>query len=239
MAGYWDMHNHILPGVDDGSGSMAETLRLVQLEYDQGVRNIVFTPHYRKGMFEISLDEKEEVFHRTCETLTDHFPDMKFYLGCEYFASPHMVERVTKEPRYCMPNEHVILVEFSYTAEFDFIMQTVEKLQSAGMTPVIAHFERYQCLHEDYALVHYLAEEEVPLQMNCNAILGKEGFRMKRFCKMALKDGVVDLLASDAHNTTDRSVHIQETADLIRKKFGEDTVAELLQTNPQQLIKLN
>ena len=199
----------------------------------------MFTPHYRKGMFEISLDEKEEVFHRTCETLTDHFPDMKFYLGCEYFASPHMVERVTKEPRYCMPNEHVILVEFSYTAEFDFIMQTVEKLQSAGMTPVIAHFERYQCLHEDYALVHYLAEEEVLLQMNCNAILGKEGFRMKRFCKMALKDGVVDLLASDAHNTTDRSVHIQETADLIRKKFGEDTVAELLQTNPQQLIKLN
>ena len=136
-------------------------------------------------------------------------------------------------------SEHVILVEFSYTAEFDFIMQTVEKLQSAGMTPVIAHFERYQCLHEDYALVHYLAEEEVLLQMNCNAILGKEGVRMKRFCKMALKDGVVDLLASDAHNTTDRSVHIQETADLIRKKFGEDTVAELLQTNPQQLIKLN
>lgn len=106
MAGYWDMHNHILPGVDDGSGSMAETLRLVQLEYDQGVRNIVFTPHYRKGMFEISLDEKEEVFHRTCETLTDHFPDMKFYLGCEYFASP-LGRASDQEPRYCMPNEHV------------------------------------------------------------------------------------------------------------------------------------
>ena len=87
----WDIHNHILPGVDDGSGSMTETLRLVQLEHDQGVRNLVFTPHYRKGMFEISLDDKEEVFHRTCETLVDHFPDMKFYLGCEYFASPHTV----------------------------------------------------------------------------------------------------------------------------------------------------
>lgn len=239
MAGYWDIHNHILPGVDDGSGSMTETLRLVQLEHNQGVRNLVFTPHYRKGMFEISLDDKEEVFHRTCETLADHFPDMKFYLGCEYFASPHMMDRITSDPRYRMPNGHMALVEFPYTAEFDFIAKTVEKLQRAGIIPVIAHFERYQCLQKDVALVHLLKEADAVLQMNCNAILGKEGFRMKRFCKNALKDEVVDLIASDAHNTSDRSVHIQETAELLRKKYGEDEVTKLLQTNPQQLFDLS
>lgn len=239
MAGYWDIHNHILPGVDDGSGSMAETLRLVQLEHDQGVRNLVFTPHYRKGMFEVSLDDKEEVFHRACETLAEQFPDMKFYLGCEYFASSHMMDRITSDPRYRMPGGRVVLVEFPYTVEFDFIDKTVEKLQSAGLTPVIAHFERYQCLHKDFALVHLLKEAEAVLQMNCNAILGKEGFRMKRFCKYALKDEMVDLIASDAHNTADRSVHIQETADLLRKKYGEDTVTELLQNNPQKLFDLS
>lgn len=239
MAAYWDIHNHILPGVDDGSGSMAETLRLVQLEHDQGVRNLVFTPHYRKGMFEVSLDDKEEVFHRACETLADQFPDMKFYLGCEYFASPHMMERLTSDLRYRMPGGRVVLVEFPYTVEFDFIDKTVEKLQSAGLTPVIAHFERYQCLHKDYALVHFLKETEAVLQMNCSAILGKEGFRMKRFCKNALKDELVDLIASDAHNTADRSVHMQETAELLRKKFGEDAVTKLLQTNPQQLFDLS
>ena len=73
MAGYWDMHNHILPGVDDGSGSMAETLRLVQLEYDQGVRNIVFTHTIGRECLKYLWMKKEEVYHRTCETLTDTF----------------------------------------------------------------------------------------------------------------------------------------------------------------------
>lgn len=51
MTGYWDIHNHILPGVDDGSGCMRETMEMLEEEYRQGVRHIVFTPHYRRGMF--------------------------------------------------------------------------------------------------------------------------------------------------------------------------------------------
>lgn len=50
MTGYWDIHNHILPGVDDGSGCMRETMEMLEEEYRQGVRHIVFTPHYRRGM---------------------------------------------------------------------------------------------------------------------------------------------------------------------------------------------
>ena len=51
MTGYWDIHNHILPGVDDGSGCMRETMEMLEEEYRQGVRHIVFTPHYRRDMF--------------------------------------------------------------------------------------------------------------------------------------------------------------------------------------------
>ena len=53
MTGYWDIHNHILPGVDDGSGCMRETMEMLEEEYRQGVRHIVFTPHYRRDMFAI------------------------------------------------------------------------------------------------------------------------------------------------------------------------------------------
>lgn len=55
MTGYWDIHNHILPGVDDGSGCMRETMEMLEEEYRQGVRHIVFTPHYRRGMFAIPI----------------------------------------------------------------------------------------------------------------------------------------------------------------------------------------
>lgn len=235
MSGYWDIHNHILPGVDDGSGSMAETMRLIQLEYDQGVRHIIMTPHYRKGMFEISLNDKEEVFWRVRQQVCEKFPDLQIFLGCEYYATPHMMERITKDARYRMPGGQSVLVEFSYTTDSYFLMHTVKQLQGAGYIPVIAHFERYQCLHKDAALIRQLQKENAVLQMNCDGILGKEGFRMKRFCMQALKDDLVDLIGSDAHNTQERSVHLADAAEVIRRKFGEKRVAKLLQDNPKQL----
>lgn len=71
MTGYWDIHNHILPGVDDGSGCMRETMEMLEEEYRQGVRHIVFTPHYRRDMFAIPREEIQTVYARVCEMAAD------------------------------------------------------------------------------------------------------------------------------------------------------------------------
>lgn len=95
MTGYWDIHNHILPGVDDGSGCMRETMEMLEEEYRQGVRHIVFTPHYRRDMFAIPREEIQAVYARVCEMAADRFPEMEFYLGCEYYIhSDTSVERL-------------------------------------------------------------------------------------------------------------------------------------------------
>lgn len=73
MTGYWDIHNHILPGVDDGSGCMRETMEMLEEEYRQGVRHIVFTPHYRRDMFAIPREEIQTVYARVCEMAADRF----------------------------------------------------------------------------------------------------------------------------------------------------------------------
>ena len=97
MTGYWDIHNHILPGVDDGSGCMRETMEMLEEEYRQGVRHIVFTPHYRRDMFAIPREEIQVVYARVCEMAADRFPEMEFYLGCEYyFFDTSAVEAVIK-----------------------------------------------------------------------------------------------------------------------------------------------
>ena len=67
--GYWDIHNHLLPGIDDGSSCMEETMQLIRTEYEQGVYNIVFTPHYRPGMFQIKPEDREAVFHKVYESI--------------------------------------------------------------------------------------------------------------------------------------------------------------------------
>ena len=115
MTGYWDIHNHILPGVDDGSGCMRETMEMLEEEYRQGVRHIVFTPHYRRDMFAIPREEIQAVYARVCEMAADRFPEMEFYLGCEYYVhSNASVERLRGNPKYYMADSRTVLLEFAY-----------------------------------------------------------------------------------------------------------------------------
>ena len=148
MTGYWDIHNHILPGVDDGSGCMRETMEMLEEEYRQGVRHIVFTPHYRRGMFAIPREEIQTVYARVCEMAADRFPEMEFYLGCEYYIhSDASVERLRGNPKYYMAGSRTVLMEFAYEASYAWIMQTVSEVRQMGLQPVVAHAERYECLY--------------------------------------------------------------------------------------------
>lgn len=120
MTGYWDIHNHILPGVDDGSGCMRETMEMLEEEYRQGVRHIVFTPHYRRDMFAIPREEIQAVYARVCEMAADRFPEMEFYLGCEYYIhSDASVERLRGNPKYYMAGSRTVLMEFAYEDSTD------------------------------------------------------------------------------------------------------------------------
>lgn len=107
MTGYWDIHNHILPGVDDGSGCMRETMEMLEEEYRQGVRHIVFTPHYRRGMFAIPREEIQTVYARVCEMAADRFPEMEFYLGCEYYIHS---DAYTKVKEALLNNDRVLFI---------------------------------------------------------------------------------------------------------------------------------
>ncbi len=236
IIGYWDVHCHLLPGVDDGSSSVAETMKLIGMEYKQGVRKIVFTPHYRKGLFEISLDAKEEIFDQVLRRASKKYPDMEFYLGCEYYADPGMIHRVLEDPRYRMPKGQAVLVEFSYTESFENIRNTIRKLTEAGFIPVLAHFERYECLRKNIKRLGFLKREGAKLQVNCKSLIGKEGLAKKIYCTKALTENYVDLLGTDAHNIDKRSVHIEEAARLIWKKRGDYGLRKILQENPERLF---
>ncbi|MEE1410362.1 MAG: CpsB/CapC family capsule biosynthesis tyrosine phosphatase [Eubacterium ramulus] len=196
MTGYWDIHNHILPGVDDGSGCMSETMEMLEEEYRQGVRHIVFTPHYRRDMFAIPREEIQTVYARVCEMAADRFPEMEFYLGCEYYIhSDASVERLRGNPKYYMAGSRTVLMEFAYEASYAWIMQTVSEVRQMGLQPVVAHAERYECLYKGRDRVAELKTQGAYIQINCESILGKCGRKAKHFCMKLLKEDPKELYA--------------------------------------------
>ena len=237
MTGYWDIHNHILPGVDDGSGCMRETMEMLEEEYRQGVRHIVFTPHYRRDMFAIPREEIQTVYARVCEMAADQFPEMEFYLGCEYYIhSDASVERLRTNPKYYMAGSRTVLMEFAYEASFAWIMQTVSEVRQMGLQPVLAHAERYECLYKGKDRVAELKRQGAYIQINCESILGKCGRKAKHFCMKLLKEDQIDLMASDAHDTEYRVVNIREAAELISRKFGQEKAETIFIHIPKKII---
>ena len=90
MRGMYDVHCHILPQVDDGAESMETALEMLQREKEDGVENIIVTPHYRRGMFQTSLEKIESAFMLLKENTADW--GIHLYLGCEYHVNMDMIQ---------------------------------------------------------------------------------------------------------------------------------------------------
>lgn len=233
--GYWDIHNHILPGVDDGSSCPEETMALLKTEYEQGIRNIIFTPHYRPHMFEVTVEDREMVYHRIVELAGDEFPDMSFYLGCEYFVNSRMM-RDFQDSRYRMAGTRIILLEFSTVTPFQDIQNAAITVTGAGYRAIIAHPERYQCLHSDINRVARLKKQNVWLQLNAGSVIGKSGRMVKHFCHDVLKEDLVDFIASDAHSTDCRPVEMERCIKYVQKKFSKGKAERLFRENQMHLF---
>ncbi len=235
-AGYWDIHNHILPGLDDGASCMADTCDLLLSEYEQGIRNVIFTPHCRTSMFGVSADEREMVYRRVLEQVKDKFPDMNLYLGCEYYFQGNLM-RDLQDPRCRMAGTRVVLLEFSADTSFPRMLDTVETLRKAGYQIIIAHPERYRCLHAGVSGVTALTEAGVRIQINAGSVLGRQGRLLKRVCRDWLKAGRVDFIASDAHSVDYRPVELERCRRLVQKKLGREQADLLFRDNQADLFE--
>ena len=100
MKGLYDIHCHILPGVDDGSRNMEESLWMLNKEYNEGVRHVILTPHFRYDMFEPHMNIVTRQFMQLRRAAMNIGEDgMRLYLGCELHSSMDMVECLKKGRR--------------------------------------------------------------------------------------------------------------------------------------------
>jgi len=231
----FDIHNHILPGVDDGSSCIEESLLLVKEEYEQGVRSIVLTPHFRKGMFDVSPEDRLNVFRETSFAISKTYPDMKVYLGCEVYLDVDTVECFAN-PVNRMLGSNIVLVEFCYDISFVQMMELIKNVQNQGFTVIIAHIERYDALRGSINNVRLLKTMGCYLQVNAATIAGKHGFMNRLLADKYLGEGIVDFVASDCHDVKNRKVYLDKAYKRIKRKFGNDIASDLFCKNAEALL---
>lgn len=238
MKGIYDIHCHIVPGVDDGAKDLKTSVRMLQKEYDDGVRNIIATPHFRYDMFEPSLEQVKKQFLRVRKAAAEIGEDgIQMYLGCELHSSMDMTDCLKKGERLTMSGSRYVLTEFRTSDEKSYIRERVQALIRKGYYPIIAHVERYHSVVKNgLDFIDELRDMGAYIQMNADSIIGEDGFMIKRFCKKVIKEEMLDFVGSDGHDLARRTPHIGKCYDKIEKMMGTDYADMIFISNPECII---
>lgn len=229
-----DIHCHLLYGVDDGPEKIEQSVAMLKEAQEQGITNIILTPHYRRGMFK--FDGKLVQEHKAA--LEPYVAELgiKLYLGTEIHVNGDILTYLEEKKVFCLADSEYVLTEYEYETEYSYIFKMSHELLRHGYIPVIAHVERYACLVQKPQRLEELQEIGALIQVNAAAILGEEGWGIKQFCKKALKQGRVDFVASDSHDIKKRACHMEDCYDYLVEKYGEKLANRLMIKNPKKII---
>lgn len=237
MEPFYDMHCHILPGIDDGASNEYDMMKLVRIAYNEGIRTIMTTPHYHPYRGSADVDTVMRVFGKSYSLIRHYFPDMEVYEGCEIYFQRDIVEKLKNGELLTLANSKYVLVEFSTDTECSYIRDAISEILFAGYFPVIAHIERYDNLMDDFELVEELVESGAYVQVNAGSIIGKSGTKAKKDIRKMMQKNLVHFVGTDAHDIKSRPPLMKKSVRYVEKKFGEDVAERIFKINPEMLIK--
>lgn len=234
---YVDIHNHMLPGVDDGSQSMEQSMKMLKIAYEEGIRAVCLTPHYMPPQYAHTAEELHKRKDQLQKRLIKNGIGIRLYLGNEIYYRDSAAEDVLGRKALTLENSRYVLVEFNVKESADRIERAVHSLANSGLRPVIAHLERYENLAGDLDMVEDLIDTGAYVQVNAGSIMGDYGHKLTKWTRTLLKNDLVHMVATDSHNETGRAPKLRECAEYLTRKFGEEYARLLLWENPCKVIE--
>lgn len=235
--GYVDIHTHILPGLDDGSGDWSQTERMLCAQKEQGVTDIIATPHFDTEQNYQDPEKIRRLVAEANELAQKVTPEITLYTGCEVLYTPGIIEVYKKGDILTLADSQYLLVEFFPRSPYREIEEAVGSFVREGVIPVIAHVERYECLMTEYDRLYELMKMGAVMQMNSRSLLGKRFDKRVRLCRKMLENGFVHFLGSDCHNENERPPKMQEPYETIVKICGEGTAEDLTGHNARSILE--
>lgn len=237
-----DIHSHIVFDVDDGPRDLADSRALLEESYRQGVWTIISTSHRRKGMFETPENKIAEHFKLVQEIAKEISDDLTVLYGAEIYYTSDVLDKLEKKIIPSLADTRYALIEFSMTTPYKEIHTALSNVLRLGITPVVAHIERYHCLENDEKKVRDLIDMGCYMQINSSSVLKPKLFGdkykfMKKRARFFLEKDLVHFVASDMHNLDDRPPYMQEAYQIISKKYGVAYAEQLFRKNQEILLR--
>ncbi len=218
-----DFHTHILPAVDDGSRSVEESLAIISEMKKQGVKRIAATPHFYANDESVDsfLERRSRAYEKLKHALTD---DMEIRLGAEvkFYSGISQLQDLKK---LRLEGSKFLLLEMPFSQWTEYAIKEVINIAgSSNVTVVLAHIERYLSFQKKGTL-QMLLDNGVLFQCNSSFFAGR--FTKSKAFKM-IRNNQIHFIGTDCHNMTDRSPNMEIALSALKKKYGEEFVADYI-----------
>jgi tyrosine-protein phosphatase YwqE len=217
-----DLHSHILPGIDDGSKSMEESLALIRALSAIGYKKLIITPHIMSDTYKNTSEGIRDALHALQTEVQHHNIDITLEAAAEYYLDEHFLDLLEKKEILTF-GKNYLLFETSYTVRPYGLYEHIFAITSRGFTPVLAHPERYHYLQNALEEYHALKELGVLFQLNINSLSGYYSNPVKKTAEWLVDRGLIDFAGSD--------VHKMRHVDFLSKAVTEPYFQKLFEKN--------
>jgi len=215
-----DIHSHFIPGIDDGSQSLAQSMELLEAMHALGYRKVITTPHsmadgYRNPT-EVILGGLEKLRAEVARVGLD----IRVEAAAEYYLD-HELERKVAAGDVLTFGNKLLLFELPFISEPNMLLQVIFQMQTQGYRPVLAHPERYAFWYTDFSKYERLKERGVLFQLNLVALSGAYGPQARQIAERLIDAGAYELLGSDCHNIN----HVEAIRNTLTRPYLHKLIA--------------
>jgi len=231
-----DFHSHIIFNVDDGSKSLDDSIQMITEAEKAGFTDIILTPHYMEGYYEVSKDEISDRIQVINEAILQNNIKIKLHQGNEIYITDNMEQLLKNKIISTANNSKYILFETPMRDEPINLNQIVYNLLELKKVPIIAHPERYLYIQENPNLVYELIEAGVLFQSNFGSLIGLYGKSAQKTLNLLLKHNMIHFMGSDVHRPNSIYPKINESLKQLKKIVSEYKVNEITYENANKVL---
>ncbi len=232
-----DLHSHILPGVDDGAQDLETALQMARMAVDDGVAVMACTPHIMPGLYD---NESADIRLRVAELndrLQDEDIDLALVTGSDAHIRPDFLTCLRDGRILTLHGSRYVLFEPPHNILPTRLDDLFFSIIAGGFVPILTHPERLEWLEPNYGMIARYVKQGVWMQVTAGSLTGDFGRRAQYWAQKLLADGLVHILASDAHGTSRRPPGLSQAFRLATEEVGLDEANQLVVLRAEKILE--
>jgi protein-tyrosine phosphatase len=234
----FDLHNHCLPGLDDGARNWEESLAMARMAVEDGIEGVVCTPHWARGSFENNRDGTLMAVAAFKAKLEAHKIPLKVYPGAEIRLDFDVSAAIASgEVLTVNDNERFVLIELLPEILPRNLENLFWDLQVQRIRTIISHPERNPALLRNPGRLHKWVEMGILTQVTAASLFGSFGEEVRQFAVMLLEHRMVHIIATDSHGLGVRSPRLSTGYEEAARIVGHEAASQMVGETPRRIIE--